>query len=56
MELTQQQTRRVHVAIEECNRYIVKMEKLNFAWLSDEEKKTLSHYKQQKIKLQEMIA
>ena len=56
MTLTQEQTRRVHIAIEECNRYIAKMEKLRYEWLSDEEKNTLAHYKQQKIKLQEMVA
>lgn len=54
--LTAEQTRRVHESIAECDRYIAKMEKLTYAWLSDEEKKTLDRYKQHKVKLQAMVA
>lgn len=54
--MTNEQVRRVNEAIADCDRYIAKMEKLTYKWLSDEEKRCLEFTKQHKEKLQTMIA
>lgn len=54
--MTNEQVRRVIEAIADCDRYIEKMDKLTYKWLSDEEKRCLAFTKQHKENLQKMIS